>query len=329
MFSLSHVDRRNAFRAAFIVLVGFLAVWGASAVSAAPAAQAGSCPAGRFATTSTDGHTTQYCTIEEAMFASTGRFQEVHVHSAKVDGKNRKFTCIAHLNDEPCPFCEAKERLMATGEKSDEELAKSYKARIMYVVKVIDRENEADGPKFWRFPINYKKDGILDKIMSSIKMLNNGNGENITDAEVGRDLSLSIVRVKNPRGGTYPTVNNVGTSDKKPLSSDAELAKKWLDDNKTWQDVYSVKDYDYLKLIVMGEVPAWSKKLEKFVAKSSLSPEEEEDTAEDLDSKVSMGANAQKQSETPVKSEPVVEEETTYKAEIDDSDDDEDDDLPF
>lgn len=252
-------------------------------------------------------------------------FQEVHVHSAKVDGKNRKFTCIAKLEDVPCPFCEARERLMATGEKSDEELAKSYKSRLMYVVKVIDRENEADGPKFWRFPINYKKEGIMDKIMASVQMV----GEDITDAETGRDLVLNVVRVKNPRGGTYPAVNSVQAMDRKPLSSDAELAKKWVDDKKTWQDVYSVKDYDYLKLIVMGEVPAWSKKLEKFVAKSSLSPEDLEDTAEDLDSKVSMGANAQKKSETPVETEaPVASKETTYVADVD-TDEDEDDDLPF
>ena len=53
----------------------------------------------------------------------TSPFQEVEVHSHKVDGKNRKFTCIAHLNDEPCPFCEAREELLSTGEKDDEELA--------------------------------------------------------------------------------------------------------------------------------------------------------------------------------------------------------------
>lgn len=256
-------------------------------------------------------------------------FQEVHVHSAKVDGKNRKFTCIQHLNDEACPFCEAREKLLATGDKANEELAKSYKARLMYVIKVIDREKEEEGPKFWRFPINYKKDGILDKIMSSIKMLNGGKGEDITDVEVGRDLALSIVRVKNPRGGTYPTVNNVGTSDKKPLSSDAELAKSWLEDTKTWQDVYSVKDYDYLKLIVMGETPAWSRKLEKFVAKSSLTPEDEEDTTEDLESKVSMGANAQKSSDVKIEEEVNDDENTNSYVPASDIEDEEDDDLPF
>ena len=145
----------------------------------------------------------------------------------------------------------------------------------------------------------------MDKIMATVKLV----GEDITDVETGRDLALSIVRVKNPRGGTYPAVNSVQAMDKKVISADAELAEKWVEDKKTWQDVYSVKDYDYLKLIVMGEVPAWSKKLEKFVAKSSLSPDDEEDTAEDLDSKVSMGANAPKPSKKSVEVEAVVKEE--------------------
>jgi len=261
-------------------------------------------------------------------------FQEVHLHSAKVDGKNRKFACINHLKDEACPFCEARERLMATGEKSDEEIAKAYKTRLYYIVKVIDRENEADGPKFWRFPINYKKDGVMDKIMATIRLIH----EDITDPETGRDLVLNIVRVKNPRGGTYPAINSVQARDKKPLSADAELVEKWLSDTKSWEDVYSVKDYEYLKLIVRGEIPAWSKKLEKFVAKSTLTDEDEaEETSEEsLDSKVSMGANAKVKkgasNNTPVETEEEdveTEEETTYEAPVDTDDDDDDDDLPF
>ena len=250
-------------------------------------------------------------------------FQEAHIHSTKVDGKNRKFTCIKHLNDEACPFCEAREILLATGEKTDEETAKKYKPRLMYIVKVIDRENEGDGPKFWRFPINYKKDGIMDKIMATVRMVN----EDITNPETGRDLVLNIVRVKNPRGGTYPSVNSVQAMDKGLLSTDAELAAKWLANEKTWKDVYSVKDYDYLKIIVRGEVPAWNKKLEKFVAKSELTEEDNEPTTTDLETQVSLGANAQPKAEVPVQVEEVA--ETTYTAPVDVVEEKEGDDLPF
>jgi hypothetical protein len=279
-----------------------------------------------FSTFLPDGVDNKMVAIRILPIEGTTPFQEVHVHSAKVDGKNRKFTCIKHLNDESCPFCEAREVLLATGEKSDEELAKSYKPRLMYIVKVIDRDNEADGPKFWRFPINYKKDGIMDKIMATITMLK----EDVTNTETGRDLVLNIVRVKNPRGGTYPAVNSVQAMDKKVLSADAELAAKWVNDKKTWQDVYSVKDYDYLKIIVNGEVPAWNKRLEKFVAKSTLTEADNESTTESLDSQINspdssitIGANA-----AEVKTETKVETETTYTAPVDEPVEVEDD-LPF
>ena len=252
-------------------------------------------------------------------------FEEVYVHSMKVDGKNRKFTCLAKHGDNPCPFCEAREMLLSTGEKSDEEDAKTYNARLMYVVKVIDRQKEDEGPKFWRFPINYKQDGIMDKIMAAVKMVD----EDITDVETGRDLKLSIVRVKNPRGGSYPSVNSVLPIDRSPLSTDKALAESWVNDSKTWKDVYSIKPYDYLKLVVMGEVPAWSKKLEKYVAKSTLENETEESTSDNLDSMISMGNKAQK---TEVKETKVIveeeEEEDNASYNID-ADDDDDDDLPF
>ena len=286
-----------------------------------------------FSTFLADGVDNKMVGIRILPIEGTTPFQEVHVHTAKVDGKNRKFTCLAHLNDEPCPFCEAREQLLATGEKSDEELAKSYKPRLMYIVKVIDRDNEADGPKFWRFPINYKKDGIMDKIMATIRMV----GEDITNPETGRDLVLNIVRVKNPRGGTYPAVNSVQAMDKKALSTDAELAAKWVANETTWKEVYSLKDYDYLKIIVMGEVPAWNKRLEKFVAKSSLTEEDNQSTTESLDSQVNsadssiaVGANAtEAKTESKVETKVETENETTYTAPVDEVKIEEEDDLPF
>jgi|TARA_R110000851_G_scaffold333537_1_gene515536 hypothetical protein len=255
----------------------------------------------------------------------TSPFQEVHVHSAKVDGKNRKFVCIKHLSNEDCPFCELREELLSTGEKSDEELAKQFKPRLMYVVRIIDRENEDHGPKFWRFPINYKKEGIFDKIMATIGLLK----EDITNDEKGRDIIINIVRVKNPRGGTYPTVNSVQAFDRAPLSEDSELSTKWLNSEKTWKDVYSVKGYDYLKLVATGKNPAWDKKLEKFVDKDELESQVE-DSSSDLDSQITMGGTSKTpKPKTEVASEEVTETSTPEVKVPETVDEGEDDDLPF
>lgn len=251
-------------------------------------------------------------------------FITVYVHKATVDGKSRKFTCLSHLNDEACPFCEAREQLLATGLESDKELAKNYSAKLMYVVRVIDRENEEDGPKFWRFPAQtYKKDGIHDKIMANVRLLQ----ENIHDSETGRDLFLTIQRVKNPRGGTYPTVSSVNATDKCKLSENAEQAQAWIDDAKTWTDVYSTKNYDYLEIIVKGGTPAWSKSKNKYVDKATADASDISDNvSDDLDAEIEI-SNQVSQS-TATKKAPEV-AENTYVAKSNVAAAVQSDDLPF
>jgi len=247
-------------------------------------------------------------------------FVPVYVHNETVDGKNRKFTCIQHENDEACPFCEAREELLATETDADKELAKKYRPRLMYIVKVIDRENEADGPKFWRFPSNFKKEGILDKIMANVRMLQ----EDITDIETGRDLALNIERVKNPRGGTYPSVTTVMAPKNGPLSENAEQVTAWTADEKVWTDVYSTKPYDYLALIVKGEIPAWSKAKERYVAKSELEDGETGNVSDDLEAELKIGGANQPES---IKEKDLVVEAThTAEAEVSGE---KSDDLPF
>jgi hypothetical protein len=41
---------------------------------------------------------------------------------------------------------------------------------------------------------------------------------------------------------------------------------EWLADTRTWRDVYAIKSYDYLLLVVNGHTPIWNKDLGKFVA---------------------------------------------------------------
>lgn len=243
-------------------------------------------------------------------------FIEVYVHSIQVDGKNRKFTCLAHENDEPCPFCEARAELLATGEDSDKELAKNYRPRQMYIVKVIDRENEEDGPKFWRFPSNFKKEGILDKIMANIRMLD----VDVTDAETGWDLALNIERVKSPRG-EYPSVTTILAPKMGPLSKNPEQSEAWANDDKVWQDVYSMKPYDYLAIVVKGGIPVWDKVSEKYVDKNDLETGESGNVSDELDSELAIGGN---QKET-IKEEELT---NTYTAEVD-KEEKASDDLPF
>ena len=243
-------------------------------------------------------------------------FIEFYGHKIQVEGVWKTFACLKHEKGEDCPFCEAREALLATGEATDKELAKKYNAKLMYIVKVIDRENEEDGVKFWRFNHDYRKEGILDKIQGVLTALK--KDKDITNATTGRDLALSINRNQN----NVPVVSAVVALDSTPLSEDAEKANLWLGDTRTWEDVYALKPYSFLEIIVKGGVPVWDKEEKKFVDKESLKEDEE---TKQLDAELTMGvenvkAGIKTAEPKATKAEKVVEPATEEP---------ESDDLPF
>ena len=234
-------------------------------------------------------------------------FVEMHGHKIEVDGEFKTFACLKEEKNTACPFCEARAALLATGKDSDKELAKKYGSRKMYVVKLIDRDAIEDGVKFWRFNHDYRKEGVFDKIVGVL----NAVGD-ITDVNTGRDLNITINR--NDKTGAL-TVSSIVQSDSVKLSEDAELAKKWTSDTRTWEDVYSVKTYDYLEIIVKGGVPRWDKEAKKFVDKASLKTTE----GDKLEQELTVGVENVKANVKPA----------TTNATANTAGADEGDDLPF
>ena len=163
-------------------------------------------------------------------------FKEAWYHEVQVGGKWQKFYYPGKNDNERSPLNEVYEELMSTGKESDKELAKQYKSRKFYIVKVIDRDHEEDGPKFWRFKHNYKNDGILDKIIPIWR-----NKGDVTDAEKGRDLIIELTKQKTPKGAAYTTVSTIMYDDPSPVHQDDKIKKDWLEDEMTWLDVYSKK----------------------------------------------------------------------------------------
>jgi hypothetical protein len=179
-------------------------------------------------------------------------FKEVYGHTIqKSDGKWQTFICPNKMDKKPCPFCELNKKLLDRGDEISKELAKKYYAKKMYVVKVIDRDNEEDGPKFWRFKHSFSKTGVFDKIYAILKSIENTSAPDIDDPENGRDLIITINRNHN----NIPTIASIIHSEPSKLSDNEELVKEWLNDSMTWKDVYSIKEYDYLKIIAAGGVP--------------------------------------------------------------------------
>ena len=187
-------------------------------------------------------------------------FKEVWYHEVQIDGKWNKIYDPGKNDNERSPLTEVYEELMATGKETDKKLATQYKPRKFYIVKVVDRDNEQDGVKFWRFKHNYKNEGILDKIIPIWR----AKGD-ITDPDKGRDIILELTKAKTPKGATYTVIQTIMYDDPTPVHEDSETAKSWIEDELTWSDVYSKKPEDYLEAIARGETPRWDSDAGKYV----------------------------------------------------------------
>jgi hypothetical protein len=192
-------------------------------------------------------------------------FKEVWYHEIQVDGKFQKFYDPGKNDNERSPLNEVYEELRSTGKESDKELAKQYLSRKFYIVKVMDRDNESDGVKFWRFKHNYKNEGILDKIIPIWR----AKGD-ITDPEKGRDIILELTKAKTPKGATYTVIQTVMYDDPTPVHENKQTADSWINDELTWEDVYSKKPEEYLEAIARGETPRWDSDKGGFVYENNL-----------------------------------------------------------
>jgi hypothetical protein len=192
-------------------------------------------------------------------------FKEAMFHEMLIDGKYVKLYDPA-MDNERSPLNEVYEELLIEGDKK---LASEYKSRKFYIVKVIDRDNEQDGPKFWRFKHNYKNEGILDKIIPIWR-----NKGDVTDSEKGRDLILELTKAKTPKGKEYTVIQTIMYDDPTPLHEDVDTKNAWVNDELTWKDVYSKKPVEYLEAIARGETPKWNTELGKYTYGDSTESEE-------------------------------------------------------
>lgn len=147
-----------------------------------------------FATFLADGVSSaqRHIRIVEPKGATESPFVSIMGHKKQVEGQWRTFVCAKHEKGEACPFCEARELLLAQGDDTSKKEAIQYSAKKMYVVKVIDRDAPEDGIKFWRFNHHYKNAGTWDKINAAFAVL--PKSEDPFSAELGRDMIISISR---------------------------------------------------------------------------------------------------------------------------------------
>lgn len=220
-------------------------------------------------------------------------FLPILTHSLKVDKEVAQsgFKTYVCLNDDKvkkegceCPICKKVSELYNEAAKAASEgkqtladslkkEARSIKKKTTYIVRVIDREHENEGVKFWRFNENSLGKGIYDQLMQLDKTRNeesladDGVKYSIFDLYEGKDIIINVTKTKREDGKDALAYTITDSGNRKSLTKDVEQGNAWLNDPKTWQDVYSNKTADYLELVVNGKVPVYNRDLGKFVEK--------------------------------------------------------------
>lgn len=246
----------------------------------------------------TDKEDTKTLTIRLLPFSPEGGspFKKVFMHTVKVNKDVsssgwKTFVCPTHNKKdgetmgERCPFCETSAKAKELKLNSiDEPSRKKYgdieflnKVKEMWIVRCIERDHEEDGVKFWLFNSSKKKDGVYDKIMNlanrrAASAAKKGNVYSIFDLNNGLDLDITLTKTTD--GKTTIQVLDAGSPS--PLTDDYDLGMKWIQDEKKWYDVYTVKSYEYMSIIAMGGVPVFNKEVGKYVDKEEMNKLKEE-----------------------------------------------------
>jgi len=212
-------------------------------------------------------------------------FNDTYFHNIKIGKNFRKIYDPGKNDKEYSPLNEVGKELHQSGDPTDKDLAKEYYSKPFGIIRLIDRDNEKDGVKFWRHSVTTDGTGFRDKFLPLIQeLLDNNSNANIFDNMVGRDIVLYL---KKPEGKKYTIISQVSLRDPSPLSKDQEQADKWLSDPIDWRDYYKKYPTDYLKIIAQKMVPVWDEDKQTYIAKTENSGEHNSTDSNVVDEDVS------------------------------------------
>ncbi len=205
-------------------------------------------------------------------------FEPIHMHY--LASENKSFVCTKQTVSVPentnknCPFCDIKDEAEKAQKGADkalwEKLKDIYKANgsiLNYVVRVVDRDDQEFGIKFWKFS------EPVYKMIYNIYKDNKEDEINIFDYLNGKDLTVTIEKI----GGKTKITNISAKNKQTPLAKTEEESNKLITNDKLWSDVYGVKPYEYLELVIDGKVPFFDKTTMQWVEKK----EKVEDTTDE------------------------------------------------
>ena len=296
-----------------------------------------------------DKETSKTLTIRLLPFSPEGGspFKKVFMHTVKVNKEVapngwKTFVCPTHNKKDGevmgggCPFCETSAKAKELKSKAlDESTKKRYgdieflnKVKEMWIVRCIERDHEEDGVKFWLFNSSKKKDGVYDKIMNLAKIraeaaARKGNNYSIFDLNNGLDLIVTLTKTADNKTSIQIVDDGVPS----PLTDDFDLGMKWIQDDKNWYDVYTVKSYDYMAIIAQGGIPVFNKELNKYVDKEEMNKIKEEAEKKRIEEELTE----ETKDYSAINGNGIIIDGTTMTSETkaDETQEEEEDDLPF
>lgn len=218
----------------------------------------------------------------------------------------KNYVCLEQTKDidhehfgTKCPFCEFRRKAYAEADKAKnagdlveekrwKDIAKEYGSSRVAIIRCIERGKEAEGPKFWKFNIRSDKKDPMNQIRSlydvrkkeSIEDAKITNGgvipegfvpKNILSLQQGKDLRIVIKAVfENEKPTNKTSVTVIDCDSTLPLSTNQEQMVAWVNDSKIWSDVFVVKPYEYLSVILNGEIPWFDRNTNTWISKNSL-----------------------------------------------------------
>jgi hypothetical protein len=137
----------------------------------------------------------------------------------------------------PDPIEEFSQKLKASGNKEDYQLARKIESKMRTFAPVVIRGEETQGVKFWGFGKT-----VYQELLSIIADPDYGD---ITDQMNGRDITVEF-KTAEEIGASFPKTNIRVKPNQTPITEDATLLENLMDNQKDITEIYQEQSYDEL-----------------------------------------------------------------------------------
>lgn len=245
-------------------------------------------------------------------------FSMVKFHNVKVNGRYRKLYDPAQ-EGKRSPLNEMRQLLLTSDDKEERRMAINYRSADYFICRIIQRDKETDGIKYFRFRSTDNGEGFMDKIVPYLQ-----RGYDLFDPNTGCDVTLSLKR--NDRDQVK--ITTVIVEQPCRISDNDAQQEQWLADQSTWEDVYKKYEADYLEIIAKGDEPIWDKDKNCYIPKEEYDEKRNSEGSVSMNGPANNNADGQEigestESEISDNDPDDIGDNTMYSTPIDD------DDLPF